>query len=98
MRAEDLLAAAFPMAAACGDNHVGDIPVPEHSLVQETLRDCLTEAMDVEGLRQVLENIDSKAIQVRVVESPMPSAFAHEILNANPYAFLDDAPLEDASR
>jgi ATP-dependent Lhr-like helicase len=95
MRAEDLLAAAFPMAAACGDNHVGDIPVPEHPLVQETLRDCLTEAMDVEGLRQVLENIDSKAIQVRVVESPMPSAFAHEILNANPYAFLDDAPLEE---
>ena len=95
MRAEDLLAAAFPMAAACGDNHVGDIPVPEHPLVQETLRDCLTEAMDVEGLRQVLENIDSKAIQVRVIESPMPSPFAHEILNANPYAFLDDAPLEE---
>lgn len=95
MRAEDLLAAAFPMAAACGDNHVGDVPVPEHPLVQETLRDCLTDAMDVEGLRQVLENIDSKAIQLRVVESPMPSPFAHEILNANPYAFLDDAPLEE---
>jgi ATP-dependent Lhr-like helicase len=62
MRAEDLLAAAFPMAAACGDNHVGDIPVPEHPLVQETLRDCLTEAMDVEGLRQVMERIDSQAI------------------------------------
>ncbi|UCH90574.1 MAG: DEAD/DEAH box helicase, partial [Nitrospirota bacterium] len=95
MRAEDLLAAAFPMAAACGDNHVGDIPVPEHALVQETIRDCLTEAMDVEGLRHVLENIDSTGIQVQVVESPMPSPFAHEILNANPYAFLDDAPLEE---
>jgi ATP-dependent Lhr-like helicase len=95
MRAEDLLAAAFPMAAACGDNHVGDIPVPEHPLVQETLRDCLTEAMDVEGLRQVLERIDSQSIQVRAVESPVPSPFAHEILNANPYAFLDDAPLEE---
>ena len=95
MRAEDLLAAAFPMAAACGDNHVGDIPVPEHPLVQETLRDCLTEAMDVEGLRQVLERIDSQTIQVRAVESPVPSPFAHEILNANPYAFLDDAPLEE---
>ncbi len=95
MRAEDLLAAAFPMAAACGDNHVGDIPVPEHPLVQETLRDCLTEAMDLEGLRQVLEHIESRAIQVRVVESPVPSPFAHEILNANPYAFLDDAPLEE---
>ena len=95
MRAEDLLAAAFPMAAACGDNHVGDIPVPEHPLVQETLRDCLTEAMDLEGLRQVLEHIDAQTIQLRVVESPVPSPFAHEILNANPYAFLDDAPLEE---
>jgi len=95
MRAEDLLAAAFPMAAACGDNHVGDIPVPEHPLVQETLRDCLTEAMDVVGLRQVLEQIDAHGIQVRAVESPVPSPFAHEILNANPYAFLDDAPLEE---
>ena len=95
MRAEDLLAAAFPMAAACGDNHVGDIPVPEHPLVQETLRDCLTEAMDVEGLCHVLEQIDSQTIHVRAVESPVPSPFAHEILNANPYAFLDDAPLEE---
>ena len=95
MRAEDLLAAAFPMAAACGDNHVGDIPVPDHYLVQETLRDCLTEAMDLEGLKQVLERIENQEIQVRVVESPVPSPFAHEILNANPYAFLDDAPLEE---
>lgn len=95
MRAEDLLAAAFPMAAACGDNHVGDIPVPEHPLVQETLRDCLTEAMDVEGLHDVLERLDRQEIQIRVVESPVPSPFAHEILNANPYAFLDDAPLEE---
>jgi ATP-dependent Lhr-like helicase len=95
MRAEDLLAAAFPMAAACGDNHVGDIPVPDHHLVQETLRDCLTEAMDLVGLRQVLERIEHQQIQVRVVESPVPSLFAHEILNANPYAFLDDAPLEE---
>ncbi len=95
MRAEDLLAAAFPMAAACGDNHVGDIPIPEHVLVKETLRDCLTEAMDVESLRTVLTGIDDHTIQVRVVESPVPSPFAHEILNANPYAFLDDAPLEE---
>lgn len=95
MRAEELLAAAFPMAAACGDNHVGEIPVPDHHLVQETLRDCLTEAMDLAGLRQVLEGIEHRQIQVRAVESPVPSLFAHEILNANPYAFLDDAPLEE---
>ncbi len=95
MRADDLLAAAFPMAAACGDNHVGDIPVPDHPLVQETIQDCLSEAMDIQGLREVLERIDSQVIEVRAVESPVPSPFAHEILNANPYAFLDDAPLEE---
>ncbi len=95
MRAEDLLAAAFPMAAACVDNHVGDIPVPDHPLVQETIQDCLSEAMDIQGLRNVLERIDSQGIDVRAVESPVPSPFAHEILNANPYAFLDDAPLEE---
>ena len=95
MRAEDLLAAAFPMAAACGDNHVGDIPVPDHPLVQETIQDCLSEAMDIDGLRHVLKHIDSQTIKVRAVESPVPSPFAHEILNANPYAFLDDAPLEE---
>ena len=95
MRAEDLLAAAFPMAIACQDNHVGNIQVPDHPLVQETLRDCLTDAMDMDGLRRVLEQIDAQGIQVRAIESPVPSSFAHEILNANPYAFLDDAPLEE---
>lgn len=95
MRAEDLLAAAFPMATACQDNHVGDIPLPDHLLVQETLRDCLTEAMDVEGLQKVLERIEQGNIAIRAVESPGPSLFAHELLNANPYAFLDDAPLEE---
>ncbi|MCA9479078.1 MAG: hypothetical protein KC545_01815, partial [Nitrospira sp.] len=62
---------------------------------QETLRDCLTDAMDMDGLRRVLEQIDAQGIQVRAIESPVPSSFAHEILNANPYAFLDDAPLEE---
>src|SRR5262249_3891504 len=29
------------------------------------------------------------------VDTPVPSQFSHEILNANPYAYLDDAPLEE---
>ena len=95
MRAEDLLGAAFPMATACQDNHVGDVPIPEHPLVQETLRDCLTEAMDIDGLIHLLQRMESGAVQCVAVESPAPSPFAHEILNANPYAFLDDAPLEE---
>lgn len=95
MRAEDLLAGAFPMATACQDNHVGDIPIPDHPLVQETLKDCLEEAMDIDGLTALLEKIEAGGIRCLTVESPTPSPFSHEILNANPYAFLDDAPLEE---
>ena len=95
MRAEDLLGAAFPQATACQDNHVGDREIPDHPLVQETVRDCLTEAMDVEGLSDLLRKMEQGDVQCLAVESPAPSPFSHEILNANPYAFLDDAPLEE---
>jgi ATP-dependent Lhr-like helicase len=95
MRAEDLLAAVFPDAIACQDNRKGDIIMPEHPLVRETLRDCLTEALDVDGLIAVLECIERGEIRCIAVETPAPSAFSHEILNTNPYAYLDDAPLEE---
>ena len=98
MRAEDLLGAVFPDAIACQDNFQGARTVrqiPDHPLAQETIRDCLTEAMDLDGLVAVLEQIESGAITCVAVDTPMPSAFCHEILNANPYAFLDDAPLEE---
>ena len=97
MKAEDLLAAVFPDAIACQDNMTGDRErrIPDHPLVQETLRDCLTEAMDVEGLTQVLQRIEAGEIRCVAVDTPTPSPFSHEILNANPYAFLDDAPLEE---
>ncbi len=95
MRAEDLLAAVFPAQLACGDNRTGPIEAPDHPLVNETLGNCLHEAMDVDGLRAVLEKIESGAIRTLAVETPAPSPMSHEILNANPYAFLDDAPLEE---
>ena len=98
MRAEDLLAAVFPDALACQDNFHGERTarqIPDHPLAQETIRDCLTEAMDLEGLITVLEKIETGAIACVAVDTPMPSAFCHEILNANPYAYLDDAPLEE---
>ncbi len=98
MRAEDLLAAVFPDALACQDNFHGERTarqIPDHPLARETIRDCLTEAMDVEGLIAVLEKIESRAITCVAVDTPLPSAFCHEILNANPYAYLDDAPLEE---
>lgn len=98
MKAEDLLAAVFPDAIACQDNFRGarvERQVPDHPLARETMRDCFTEAMDVDGLASVLRRIRSGAIHCVAVETPVPSVFSHEILNANPYAFLDDAPLEE---
>ncbi|MBM4133592.1 MAG: DEAD/DEAH box helicase [Nitrospira sp.] len=95
MRAEDLLASVFPAATACQENIQGPRDVPDHPLVRETIRDCLTEAMDIDGLEALLRNIESGAIQCLAVDTSAPSPFCHEILNANPYAFLDDAPLEE---
>ncbi|HSB41565.1 MAG TPA: DEAD/DEAH box helicase [Methylomirabilota bacterium] len=96
MRAEDLLVAVFPAQLACQDNTApGPVEVPEHPLVRETLRDCLTEAMDVDGLRATLTALHAGEIRRVTRETAEPSVFAHEILNANPYAFLDDAPLEE---
>ena len=95
MRADDLLAAVFPAQAACGDNRSGPIEPPDHPLVDQTLDDCLQEAMDADGLQALLERIESGAIATIAVESATPSPMSHELLNANPYAFLDDAPLEE---
>ncbi len=98
MKSEDLLAAVFPDAIACQENLTGQRAVrhiPDHPLVQETLRDCLTDAMDLEGLIAVLRRIETGTIRCVAVDTPTPSVFSHEILNANPYAFLDDAPLEE---
>ena len=95
MRADDLLAAVFPDQAACQENIVGDIRIPDHPLVHETIKDCLHEAMDLEGLKQLLERIGTGEIKTVAIDTPEPSPFSHEILNANPYAYLDDAPLEE---
>ncbi len=95
MRADDLLAAVFPDQAACQENIVGDIRIPDHPLVNETIKDCLHEAMDLDGLRDVIERIGSGTLKTAAIDTPEPSPFSHEILNANPYAYLDDAPLEE---
>lgn len=95
MRAEDLLAAVFPEQVTCQDNRVGPVEIPDHPLVEETLRDCLYEAMDLEGLKELLAQLERREIRSVVIDTPAPSPMAHEILNANPYAFLDDAPLEE---
>jgi ATP-dependent helicase Lhr and Lhr-like helicase len=95
MRADDLLASVFPEAAACPENLEGAVRIPDHPLVNEVMKDALTEAMDVEGLREVLSQILDGSIHCVSVDTPIPSQFSHEILNANPFAYLDDAPLEE---
>src|SRR5882762_10305634 len=95
IRSDDLLASVFPDVAACQENIPGDIQIPDHPLVHEVMKDVLTEAMDVEGLKRLLTGISDGAIRCIAVDTPVPSQFSHEILNANPYAYLDDAPLEE---
>jgi ATP-dependent helicase Lhr and Lhr-like helicase len=96
MRADDLLAAVFPEQQACPENlAAGDINIPNHPLIREVMKDVLTEAMDIDGLERVLHEIAAGRIQCLAVDTPVASPFSHEILNANPYAYLDDAPLEE---
>jgi len=94
-RSADLLASVFPDAAACQENVDGPIQVPDHPLLREVMKDIFHEALDLEGLKQVLRRIQSGEIKCIAVDTPVPSVFSHEILNSNPYAYLDDAPLEE---
>jgi ATP-dependent Lhr-like helicase len=95
MRSDDLLASVFPDAAACFENIQGERKIPDHPLVGEVMKDVLTEAMDIEGLKALLSGLADGRIRCIAVDTPVPSQFSHEILNANPYAYLDDAPLEE---
>jgi len=95
MESENLLAAVFPDQLACLEHIVGDREIPDHPLVKQTIDDCLTEAMDIDGLEEVLRRIELGEISCIARDLPEPSPLAAEILNARPYAFLDNAPLEE---
>ena len=95
MASEDLLASIFPDQVACGENIVGDREIPDHPLVRQTIDDCLHEAMDIDGLERVLNAIEQGQIKVLARDLTEPSPLALEILAARPYAYLDDAPLEE---
>ncbi len=94
-RSDDLLASVFPHASACPETMVGDIVIPDHPLVNEVMKDTLTEAMDIDGLLEVLRGIADGSIRTVAVDTPVPSLFAHELVNAMPYAFLDEAGAEE---
>ena len=94
-RSADLLASVFPDVAQCQENADGPIVVPDHPLLREVMKDIFQEALDLEGLKDVLRKMRSGEIKCIAVDTPVPSVFSHEILNSNPYAYLDDAPLEE---
>jgi len=92
---EDLVALIFPDQLACLENIAGDREIPDHPLVNQTIHDCLYEAMDIEELEKLLAKIKSGKMDLVAKDLREPSPFAAEILNARPFAFLDDAPLEE---
>jgi len=94
-RSEDLLASVFPHASACPETMTGDIVIPDHPLVREVMKDTLHEAMDLDGMLDILRGIESGAIRCVAVDTPVPSQFAHELINAMPYAYLDEAGAEE---
>ncbi|MEQ1573546.1 MAG: DEAD/DEAH box helicase [Vicinamibacterales bacterium] len=95
MNAEDLLASVFPDQVACAENLPGEIEVPDHPLVRQTIRDCLEDAMDVDGFERLLRALEAGEIRVVARDLTEPSPLALEVLSARPYAYLDDAPLEE---
>jgi len=94
-RADDLLSAVFPAQTACLENVVGDIQIPDHPLVNQTVHDCLQEAMDFDRWLALLADVEAGRVELIARDTREPSPFSYERLNANPYAFLDDAPLEE---
>src|SRR6204780_4364883 len=95
MNAEDLLASVFPDQVACAENLPGEIEVPDHPLVRQTIRDCLEDAMDIDEFEALLRRLESGGIRVVAKDLTEPSPLALEALTARPYAYLDDAPLEE---
>lgn len=94
-RADDMLTAIFPASTACLENRPADVEIPDHPMVRQTMHDCLHEAADLDEWTSILSRIERGEIRLEARETTEPSPFAHERLNAMPYAFLDDAPLEE---
>jgi ATP-dependent helicase Lhr and Lhr-like helicase len=95
MGAEDLIGAVFPDQIACAENLPGEREIPDHPLVDQTIADCLNEAMDIAALERLLGRIEAGDIRIVTRDLTQPSPLALEVLTARPYAYLDDAPLEE---
>ncbi len=91
MEAADVMAAVFPSLAGCQDNApAGPLEIPDHPLVRETMHDCLTEAMDIDGLKTLVRRFEEGNVRLHFVDTVEPSVLAHEILNGAPFTYLDE--------
>jgi ATP-dependent Lhr-like helicase len=72
-------------ASALLDACRGDLDFP---VVAETLRECMNEALDIEGLREVLERIETGEVRTRVLGTRIPSPFTHSLLLLGQYGAL----------
>ncbi len=95
MESDDMMVALFPQVAACQENVAGPIEIPDHPIVRQTMHDTMTEGLDIDGLTELLDGIETGRVQVHFRDTTEASAFSHEILTAKPYAFLDDAETQD---
>ena len=94
-RADDLLTSVFPLLTGCQENVVGELKLPDHILLRQTMDDCLTEALDIDGLVDVLRQVEAGEIEFVARDTREPSPFSYELLNSNPYAFLDGGELPE---
>ena len=90
LRAQDLMIALFPGQQACFENRPARVAIPDHFIVRETLRECLEESTDLKSLMRLMEGIENGTVRTLAVDSIAPSVFAHRLLLAWDYAFLDD--------
>lgn len=95
MEADDVMAALFPVAAACQENVSGPIELPDHVVVRQTMDDTLREAMDVDGLRALVAGLEDGSVEMVCVDSTEPSPLCHELLVGKAFTFLDDAEAID---
>ncbi|HLW71299.1 MAG TPA: hypothetical protein VKS22_11830, partial [Candidatus Binataceae bacterium] len=90
LRTQELITALFPGRNACFENRPIKVELPDHFVVNEAMRECLTETADIECLEQLLRGVEDGSIRTVFVDSTAPSVFAHRILLAWDYSFLDD--------